>query len=61
MNICIYIKFTRAGLFYFPSDYLKNNERICMKFLPEVYLGPSKNPFIYLTDSLAQIMLHNNL
>ena len=28
--------FGRVGLFVSQHDYLKNNERICMKLLPEV-------------------------
>ena len=33
-----------------PSNYVKSNERICMKLLPEVCLGPRNNPLDFGND-----------
>ena len=32
------------------QSYLKSNERICIKMLPEVALGPRTNPLYFVDD-----------
>ena len=37
-------------LVVFGSEILKSNERICMKDLPDLYLGPRTNPLNFGDD-----------
>ena len=37
--VCLFVRLSVRQ-----QDYLESNKRICMKLLPELFLGPSSNP-----------------